>query len=49
MIALALNNSIQRLAEQNKTLEDFDYNEKVYLSAFKSQMNKTKINGVTVS
>ncbi|EDV28649.1 uncharacterized protein TRIADDRAFT_51773 [Trichoplax adhaerens] len=47
VIALALNNSMQRLVENNKTLEEFDYNDKVYLDIFRSEMAKTKIDGVT--
>ncbi|RDD36398.1 Gamma-aminobutyric acid type B receptor subunit 2, partial [Trichoplax sp. H2] len=46
-VAVALNNSIPRLAEMNKTLQDFQYNDKVFLNIFKNEMAKVSFLGVS--
>lgn len=47
-IAIALNNSIPHLLEMNKTLQDFQYNDKIFLKIFKSEMAKVRFQGVSV-
>ena len=47
-IAIALNNSIPHLAGMDKTLQDFQYNNKMFLKIFKSEMAKVRFQGVSV-
>lgn len=48
-MALALNQSILRLQQINKTLEDFQYDNQDYFSIFKEEMQNVTFHGITVS
>ena len=47
--ALAMNNSIDRLAKLNRTLEDFQYSDSEMSHIFKEEMFNVNFSGISVS
>lgn len=48
IIAAALNNSIQRLAEINESLDNYHYGSNIFVDIFKEEMAKVQFLGITV-